>query len=311
MKNIIILILALVFSFTVSGQKKEYMYHATNILKSDGTLVLKGDTVKVGIGISENGQFLRRVSGNWVGVELTGTGTDSLVFDPIEGELYDYRGGSVYDIIPIKYDNIFLEPGGTRTISVSLADGGQPGDDLLVKAGDNDDNQGGGDLYLRGGGTIDEHGNMYLGSVEYNSLIYVEDTVKMQGNHIKGLPVATEATEPVILSQITGLTKTVYSIALPNATTVTGRVNGATAGVDYDATWTLAAGTNTIDLQVTHDMGRRVANVNVCTANGTAEQLLRPFAGAYSGWQTLNDNTLLINSLATTPLALKIYIIFE
>ena len=71
------------------------------------------------------------------------------------GYLHDYRGGSVFKTTRIQYENFILENGGTRIITVRYADGGQAGDDLIVKAGDNDDNLDGGDLYLRGGGTIE------------------------------------------------------------------------------------------------------------------------------------------------------------
>jgi hypothetical protein len=309
MKKLITIILLLVTA-SLAAQTNQYTVRGRYWVKTDSLLIVNGDTIYIDDSPS-NGQFLRRVDGWWINQDFTGTGTDSLRFDAVDGELVDYRGGSAYDIIPVKYENIFLEPGATRTISVSLADGGQPANDLLIKAGDNDDNIGGADLYLRGGGTFDEHGDVYLGSVDYNSNIYVEDTLQMDGNRIKGLPAAIDDSEPVILSQITGLTQNVYSIALPYATTVQGRVSAASEGTDYETGWVLAAGTNTIDLQVTHGLGRRVAEVNVMTVSGTTEALLRPFAGAYSGWQTTSTNVLLINGLATTPLPLKIYIVFK
>lgn len=212
-------------------------------------------------------------------------------------------------------ENLYLKQGGNRIISIRYADGGSTGDDLTVKAGDNDDNLGGGDLWLRGGGTLEEYGDVNIGANLYDetnsSLIYIWDTIYMNGNSIRGLNEAVNDDEPVTLSQIKGLTQSVFSIGLPYQTTVQARVNGATEGTDYPTGWELAAGTNSIDLEITHGLGRRVANINICTVSGTAEQLLRPFAGAYSGWQTTDENTLLINSLATTPLPLKIYIIFE
>ncbi len=212
-------------------------------------------------------------------------------------------------------ENLYLKQGGNRIISIRYADGGSTGDDLTVKAGDNDDNLGGGDLWLRGGGTLEEYGDVNIGANLYDetnsSLIYIWDTIYMNGNSIRGLNEAVNDDEPVTLSQIKGLTQSVYSIALPYQTTVQARVNGATEGTDYPTDWELSAGTNQIDLQVVHGLGRRVANVNVFTVSGTTEQLLRPFAGAYSGYLTSDSNTLLINSLATTPLPLRIYITFE
>jgi hypothetical protein len=212
-------------------------------------------------------------------------------------------------------ENLYLKQGGNRIISVRYADGGSTGDDLTVKAGDNDDNLGGGDLWLRGGGTLEEYGDVNIGANLYDetnsSLIYIWDTIYMNGNSIRGLNEAVNDDEPVTLSQIEGFTQSVYSIGLPNASSVNGRVTGATEGADYPTGWVLAAAGNNIDLVVTHGTGRRVAEVNVLSVNGTIEQLLRPYAGAYSGWQTNDANTLQINGLATIPLAIKIYIIFE
>lgn len=311
MRNLLILLLLIpILGF---GQKKDKKIYAKEVLETGGVLVIEGDTLY--LDSPTNGQFIRRVDGKWVNVDFTSAGTDSLVFDPVYGDLHDYRGGSVFKTTRIRYENFILENGGTRIITVRYADGGQAGDDLIVKAGDNDDNLDGGDLYLRGGGTFESFGDVYIGSSLYpetnSSQIYILDTLIMGGNKIKGLPIATESDQPVILSQIEGLTNNVYSIALPYATTVQGRINGAVQGTDYPSDWTLSVASNQIDLIVTHNYGRRVANVNVYTVSGTTEQLLRPFAGAYSGYQTPNSNQLAINSLATTPLALKIYIIFE
>ena len=212
-------------------------------------------------------------------------------------------------------ENLYLKQGDDRIISIRYADGGFSGDDLIIKAGDNDDNIGGGDLWLRGGGTLEEFGNVNIGANLYDetnsSLIYFWDTIYMNGNAIRGLNEAVNDDEPVTLSQITGLTQSVFSIGLPYATTVAGRVAGTITYGSGTEEWELAAATNNIDLVVTHNFNRRVAEVNIMAVNGTIEQLLRPYAGAYSGWQTNDVNTLQINNLATIPLPIKIYIIFE
>lgn len=306
MKKILLILITLMIAISGYSQIKVYTVEAVD------SLILNGEGVHINPVTSTDGQVLRRVNGSWINYDFTATGTDSLVFDPIWGYLYDYRGGSIFKTTPVQYENFTLNNGDTRIITIRYADGGNAGDDLIIKAGDNDDNIGGGDLYLRGGGSYEEYGDVYLGTSDYDgSKVYVEDSIKMNGNSISGLPEATLPTEPVILSQMEGISKSVYSIALPYNTTVQARVNGATEGTDYPTGWELSAGVNSIDLEITHGLGRRVANINVCTVSGTAEQLLRPFAGAYSGWQTTDENTLLINALATTPLPLKIYIIFE
>jgi hypothetical protein len=105
--------------------------------------------------------------------------------------------------------------------------------------------------------------------------------------------------------------KKTFGIRLPSAGSVENRISGAVEGVDYPEGWILAPGDNLIDIKIEHGTGQRVSNVNVFTINGDNEQLLRPFAGAYSGYKTTNTNNLLVNSLATTPTAIKIYISFE
>lgn len=305
MKNFIILILVFL-TITVNAQKKDKYIRATQSITTDSLLVINIDTFL--IYNSTDGQMLRRVSGKWINQDFTGIGTDSLTFTPSTGQLNDYRGGSNYRSTLLRWNNFSLNYGGDRTISVVSAPSGTPADDLIIKAGDNYMGSGGGDLYLTGGGTNTTFGNVYLGG---SGIIQVRDSIQMNNNRIAGLLPATTDTEPVTLGQLNGLTQNVFSIALPYNTTVQGRINGAVEGVDYPAGWNLVAADNQIDIVVTHGTGRRVANVNVFTVSGTKEQLLRPFAGAYSGYETGTANVLTINSLATTPLPLKIYILFE
>ena len=102
----------------------------------------------------------------------------------------------------------------------------------------------------------------------------------------------------------------VFEIRLPSSTTVAGRIAGATAGVDYPADWSLAAGVSVVDLVVTHNLGRRVASVSIFAIDGTSEQQLFNTA-AFNGIITPDSKTLRIQSLATIQKAIKIYIIFK
>lgn len=308
MKRILILIAFLSVLSHAYSQVKDYEIHATEVLKTDSIIVIDGNTLEIE-STSTNGQFIRKVNGKWINVDFTGAGSDSIKFEDTDNYLKDWRGGSVSDSTLIQFQNITLKEGDTRTISVEQSTTGA-GNHLIVKAAADDDGQDGGNLYLQGGGG-DEFGDVYIGSGNQYSTVYFRDTTDMGGLRIKNLAPAVNDSDAVTLGQISGLTKNVYSISLPYATTVQGRVNGAVEGTDYETGWTLSAATNQIDLVVTHGFGRRVAEVNIMTVNGTIEQLLRPFAGAYSGWQTNDENTLQINSLATTPLPLVIYIIFE
>ena len=63
----------------------------------------------------------------------------------------------------------------------------------------------------------------------------------MGGNKIKGLPIATESDQPVILSQIEGINKE----CLLNSTSLChygsrDGINGAIQGTDYPSDWTLS-----------------------------------------------------------------------
>ena len=102
-------------------------------------------------------------------------------------------------------------------------------------------------------------------------------------------------------------TQTVIEMTLPFASTVAGRIAAAT---DYPTGWVLAVGASPVDIVITHNTGRRVASVSVCVITGTEEQALFNTA-AFNGWKTPDSNSLLIQSLATIPKAIKIYMIFK
>ncbi|MHB8871055.1 MAG: hypothetical protein ACYC5G_01185 [Candidatus Doudnabacteria bacterium] len=105
-------------------------------------------------------------------------------------------------------------------------------------------------------------------------------------------------------------TQIVIEMTLPFASTVAGRIAAATEGTDYPTGWVLTVGTSPVDIVITHGTGRRVASVSVCAVTGTEEQALFNTA-AYNGWKTPDTNSLLIQSLATIPKQIKIYMIFK
>jgi len=102
----------------------------------------------------------------------------------------------------------------------------------------------------------------------------------------------------------------VIEISLPYASTVAGRIAAATEGVDYPDGWVLSAGVSAVDISIVHGLNRRVAHVSICAVTGTEEQALFNTA-AYNGWKTPDSNSLLIQSLATIPKQIKIYMIFK
>jgi hypothetical protein len=109
---------------------------------------------------------------------------------------------------------------------------------------------------------------------------------------------------------ISSIMQNIYSISLPSASTVAGRCSGAVEGTDYPTGWTLEAGSNPVDLKVTHGLERRVVNVTIFSVNGDEERQLFDNA-AYSGIITLSNNILRIESLATIQKEIAIYIVFE
>jgi hypothetical protein len=233
-------------------------------------------------------------------------GADSIIFNPVNNRLNEYRLGEISGFTEIKFNNLTLLKGNDQTITIENPDSGD-GYDLTIKAGNSYMNVGGGDLILKGGGDSD-FGDVILGAGGIDSVRFVSTLKLDSGVTISGLGEAVEQDEPVILSQLSGGVVRIY---LPYATTVQGRINEAIEGTDYPTGWDLSASLNQIDIDIDHGTGKRVANVNVCTVSGTNEQLLRPFAGAYSGWATPSVDLLVINSLATTSLPIVIYIIFE
>ena len=103
--------------------------------------------------------------------------------------------------------------------------------------------------------------------------------------------------------------KTVYTITLPSNSTVAGRCSGAVEGTDYPTGWTIGAGSNAADLEITHGLQRRVANVSVWSVDGAAERQLFGNA-AYSGILAETNEILIIESLATVTSDIVIEIVF-
>lgn len=106
-----------------------------------------------------------------------------------------------------------------------------------------------------------------------------------------------------------GAMKNVYSITLPGASNVAGRIALAVEGVDYPVGWVLAA--DGLNLSVTHNLGRWVTDVKVfAKTTGTQRQQLRDTA-AENGLTALSSNELKVYSLATISKDIVIYLTFE
>ena len=104
----------------------------------------------------------------------------------------------------------------------------------------------------------------------------------------------------------------VYAITLPSAATIAGRISAASEGTDYPTGWVLAAGTDPADIDITHNLGMRVANVNIFyNVSGTENRQLVNFNNAYTGIITTSINQLRIEGLTTIQKEIQIYITFS
>jgi hypothetical protein len=100
----------------------------------------------------------------------------------------------------------------------------------------------------------------------------------------------------------------VYSLTLPSASTVADRCSGAVSGVDYPSGWTIGAYSgNTHDLQITHNLNKRIVSVTVYSTSGAGDRILINTA-AYSGILAPDKNILRIEGLATvlTPIVINV-----
>ena len=101
----------------------------------------------------------------------------------------------------------------------------------------------------------------------------------------------------------TGLMQNVFSITLPYASTVAGRIALAT---EYPDGWILTA--DGLNIIITHGTGRRLADATVfANTSGTIEQKLTG-TSAYNGLYSTDVNTVKLNSLATIPFKIIIYV---
>ena len=100
--------------------------------------------------------------------------------------------------------------------------------------------------------------------------------------------------------------KDVYTITLPSAATVAGRITGA---ISVPSGWTLTDDGS--DLVITHSLGRRVASVDVTyVVSGTQDRHLVNFNNAYTGLVSADSNNLTIENLTTIQREINIYILF-
>jgi len=112
-----------------------------------------------------------------------------------------------------------------------------------------------------------------------------------------------------VTALINATAKTVFSVTLPSASTVAGRIALAVEGTDYPTGWVLTdLGLN---IGIGHGLGRWVANVTVFAKLPPTERQQLFNTAAYNGITSLDDDNLVVTSLATILKDIVIYIVFE
>jgi len=102
----------------------------------------------------------------------------------------------------------------------------------------------------------------------------------------------------------------VYTISLPSASTVAGRISAAIEGTDYPDGWVLQA--DGINLIITHGLNRRIAYVSVFSKNLLIERQLfgnAAYSGIYQNYLAVYNNVV-IESLATIETDITIQLVF-
>lgn len=136
-----------------------------------------------------------------------------------------------------------------------------------------------------------------------NKLDSVNTGYGITGNGTEGSPVELDTT------LINNTMNNIIPIKLPASGTVQGRINAAT---NIPEGWTLSAGVNPIDLDITHNMGKRIVSVNVWyKTTGTIYQQARNFYNAYTDLYSLSVNEIRIGALYEGETDIVIYVEFE
>jgi len=169
MKKLIIILTLSLFAFAANAQVKGYTVEGTLWVKTNGALILDGDSLHhtTQINAADDTLITKRWGlGNFFNAE----------------------------------SDIIFNDGEDRNIKIDAATVGS-GDDLYIQAGSDDDGNGGGDTHIKGGGS-NEFGDVNIGSGDGFSKVNILDDVDMGGNQIKNLSVGIELTDGVNLGQV-------------------------------------------------------------------------------------------------------------
>lgn len=110
-------------------------------------------------------------------------------------------------------------------------------------------------------------------------------------------------------SIINRYSKNIYTITLPAYTAVSERCINAVEGTDYPDGWILDEDVSDLDISITHNLNRRIADVNVFMVDDGEERILKGNL-AYSGYVAKTKDRLVIEGLATIGYPLVIELIF-
>lgn len=280
MKKLALILLVVALSFTV--QSKNYTkifrnYVEGDTLKAGYALVINGDTLQ-SLNPTE-GQILKFVGGKYTNTDPEALAADSMLFDKTSGILSIYKNGfaTLHDTLDGRY--------------------------ALITAFND---------------SISAIRSQYMPMAQYDTANISEQVVGISATQtLSNKTLTTPVVSNFSLAQHDHssaaqggpVASNVFSINLPVASTVAGRCSGAVSGTDYPAGWALAAGTSSVDLVITHNLDRDIANVTVFSIDANGKRLLLSNA-AYSGYVAPSKNALRIEALATVTKPILIQLIF-
>jgi hypothetical protein len=112
------------------------------------------------------------------------------------------------------------------------------------------------------------------------------------------------------IARLLTLKQNVYTINFTSSSSDIGvRCAAAIETTDYPTGWTLAAAANPNDLQITHNLARKIAMVSVFYMDGTEQILLMGNLG-YTGVSATSTSILVVKGLSTKAFPLVVQLIF-
>jgi hypothetical protein len=147
-------------------------------------------------------------------------------------------------------------------------------------------------------------------SLVLDALIALIHAPESDNQDLSGYVEKQEGYRLISEDEVAGITRSTYTITLPDSYSVSGRCAATVEGEDYPTGWLVDAQWNPIDLRIVHNLGKRIASVTVFySIDGTEERQLFGNA-AYSGITAPNMNMLVIEALSTIQTRIIIHLTF-